>query len=201
MIAAVGPPRIIYATFATTRRSGGVHVMSEHVRLLRSIGHQAWLWVPGPDGPPEWFDATVPTMVGPTLELGANDLLVLPEVPVVPGQDAAPGRSLGDFNQNHFYTYAAGPASAWDSYPDWQRQPMVWTVSDESRDVLSAVHPVPRRPGDPQPGGGGPVPASTEPGPQRRLVLAQATPGSQPLAYSAISRRPNGRSCAARHHR
>jgi glycosyltransferase involved in cell wall biosynthesis len=134
-------PRIIYATFATTRRSGGVYVMSEHVRLLRSVGRDAYLWLPGPDAAPAWFDAAVPTLIGPTLELGADDLLVLPEVPVVPGVDPAPGARAVIFNQNHFYTYAAGPASDWKSYPDWRRAPAMWTVSEESREVLGALHP------------------------------------------------------------
>jgi glycosyltransferase involved in cell wall biosynthesis len=115
--------------------------MSEHVRLLRSVGQSAYLWVPGPDGPPAWFDDTVPTLVGPTLDIDTDDLLVLPEVPVLPGIEPAPGARTVIFNQNHFYTYAAGPASAWTCYPNWVRPPAVWTVSQESRDVLSSVHP------------------------------------------------------------
>ena len=62
----VRPARIVYATFATARRSGGVHVMSEHVRLLREAGHDARLWLPGPANAPSWFDPAVPTLVGPT---------------------------------------------------------------------------------------------------------------------------------------
>jgi hypothetical protein len=141
MSARSGTPRIVYATFATARRSGGVHVMSEHVRLLRSVGQPAWLWIPGPGEPPAWFDETVPTLVGPTLDVGPDDLLVLPEVPLVPGVAPAPGARTVIFNQNHFYTYAASPASAWTSYPDWSPAPSLWTVSDESRDVLRALHP------------------------------------------------------------
>jgi hypothetical protein len=83
----------------------------------------------------------VPTLVGPTLDVGADDVVVLPEVPLVPGVDPAPGVRTVIFNQNHFYTYAAAPASAWTSYPDWSRAPSVWTVSVESADVLRALHP------------------------------------------------------------
>ena len=115
--------------------------MSEHVRLLRSAGRSAWLWVPGPGEPPAWFDPTVPVLVGPTLDLEEDDLLVLPEVPVVPGFDPAPGARTVIFNQNHFYSYAAGAPSAWKAYPDWSRAPSVWTVSRESQDVLRALHP------------------------------------------------------------
>jgi hypothetical protein len=43
MTARSGTSRIIYATYPTSRRSGGVAVMSEHVRLLRSHGRSAWL--------------------------------------------------------------------------------------------------------------------------------------------------------------
>jgi hypothetical protein len=141
MPARAGPPRVIYATFPTSRRSGGVYVMSEHVRLLSSAGRSAWLWLPGPDGAPAWFDETVPTLVGATLEIEADDLLVVPEVPMLPGVDPAPGARVVVFNQNHFYTYAAGPPSAWTAYPDWARPPAVWTVSEESRTVLTALHP------------------------------------------------------------
>ena len=115
--------------------------MSEHVRLLQSIGRSAWLWLPGPAGAPAWFDETVPTLVGPTLDIGAGDVLVLPEVPVIPGIDPAPGARTVIFNQNHFYTFAAAPASDWIAYPDWSQPPTVWTVSDESANVLRAVHP------------------------------------------------------------
>ncbi|WP_375486875.1 glycosyltransferase [uncultured Jatrophihabitans sp.] len=136
----VGPARIVYATFATTRRSGGVHVMSEHVRLLREAGYDASLWVPGPGGPPSWFDAAVPTLVGPTQPLAADDVLVVPEVPVVPGQDPAPGGRTVIFNQNHFFTFAAA-STADGPFPDWSAEPAVWTVSRESRDVLRALSP------------------------------------------------------------
>lgn len=115
--------------------------MMEHVRLLRSAGRAAWLWVPGPDSPPTWFDPAVPVLVSPTLELEQDDLLVLPEVPVVPGFDPAPGARTVILNQNHFYTYAAGTPTDWAGYPGWSRPPSVWTVSRESQEVLRALHP------------------------------------------------------------
>ena len=140
MITASAAPRIVYATFATTRRSGGVHVMMQHLRLLREAGHAAALWLPGPLPAPAWFDDDVPLLVGPTLAIGGDDLLVLPEVPVRPGHDPAPGARKVIFNQNHFYTFAAGDPMGWD-YPGWTPAPDVWTVSGEGRDVLHAVHP------------------------------------------------------------
>lgn len=128
--------RILYAGFATPRHSGGVHVLTQHVQLLGASGYQAWLWLP--TARPAWVDATVPVLVGPTLEIGAADLLVLPEVPIVPGLDPAPGARKVIFNQNHFYTYAAAPGGGSD-YPGWSPAPAVWAVSTESRDVLASL--------------------------------------------------------------
>lgn len=141
MVGSAPPPRIVYAALPTTRRSGGVHVMMQHVQLLRSVGHEALLWLPGPGDRPAWFDATVPTVVAPTLDLGADDLLVLPEVPLPPGLDPAPGARVVIFNQNHFFTYAAAGDRPDRPYPGWSTDPAVWTVSTESHAVLQALHP------------------------------------------------------------
>jgi Glycosyl transferases group 1 len=132
--------RVIYAGFATLRHSGGVHVQTQHVRLLRDAGYQAWLWLPDPDDRPGWFGADVPVLAGATLDLEADDLLVLPEVPLIPGRDPAPGARKVIFNQNHFYTYATWDAPM-SGYPGWVPAPAVWSVSQESVAVLSALHP------------------------------------------------------------
>ncbi|HEY5820968.1 MAG TPA: glycosyltransferase [Propionibacteriaceae bacterium] len=110
--------------------------MTQHVQLLRAAGHQAWLWLP--TARPDWIDADLPVLVGPTLEIGAEDLLVLPEVPIVPGADPAPGARKVIFNQNHFYTYA-GASGSDQAFPGWSPEPAVWAVSAESRDVLAGV--------------------------------------------------------------
>lgn len=132
--------RIIYAGFATPRHSGGVHVMLQHVQLLVAAGYRACVWLPGPERP-AWFDPDVPVISGATAEIGAGDLLVLPEVPLVPGVDPAPGARKVIFNQNHFYTYAAATAAIDEPYPGWSPAPMVWAVSTESRSVLAALLP------------------------------------------------------------
>lgn len=131
--------RIVYAGFATRRRSGGVHVLTQHVQLLRAAGHEAWLWLPDPDDRTDWIDPAVPVLAGATTPIGSSDLLVLPETPTVPGLDPAPGARKVIFNQNHFYTFAAGAAGA--DFPGWSPPPAVWAVTAESRDVLAAVLP------------------------------------------------------------
>lgn len=133
------PGRIVYAGFATRHHSGGVHVMTQHVRLLRKRGHEAWLWLPDTDDRTDWIADDVPMVFGATTAIGADDLLVLPETPTVHGRDPAPGARKVIFNQNHFYTFAAGAPG--DDFPGWTPAPAIWVVSEESRDVLSAALP------------------------------------------------------------
>lgn len=136
------PGRVVYAGFATPRHSGGVHVMTEHVRMLRAAGHEAWLWLPVSGDAPAWMGTDLPVLTGATTDVGADDLLVLPEAPVVPGRDPAPGARKVVLNQNHFYTFAAGrPDPAGGAFPGWSPPPPVWAVSAESRDVLAAALP------------------------------------------------------------
>lgn len=131
--------RIVYAGFATLRHSGGVHVLTQHVQLLRAAGHNAWLWLPDPENRTDWIDADVPVLSGATTPIGADDLLVLPETPTIQGRDPAPGARKVIFNQNHFYTFAAGTPAA--DFPGWAPPPAVWAVTAESRDVLAGVLP------------------------------------------------------------
>ncbi|WP_165066434.1 glycosyltransferase [Marisediminicola senii] len=133
------PGRIVYAGFATRHHSGGVHVMTQHVRLLRDSGHEAWLWLPDRADRTDWIANDVPMVFGASTPIGANDLLVLPETPTVQGRDPAPGARKVIFNQNHFYTFAAGSPS--DDFPGWAPPPAIWAVTAESRDVLAAALP------------------------------------------------------------
>jgi glycosyltransferase involved in cell wall biosynthesis len=130
--------RVLYASFATQNLSGGVDVHLHHVAILRSAGMDAALWLPQP-GTPAWM-GDVPVVTGATLDVAEDDVLVLPEAPVVAGADPAPGARKIIFNQNHFYTYATwdGPL---DGYPGWSPSPAVWAVSEESADVLRALNP------------------------------------------------------------
>ncbi|WP_204911768.1 glycosyltransferase [Microlunatus spumicola] len=130
--------RVLYASFATKNLSGGVDVHLHHIALLRAAGIEASLWLPQP-GTPAWM-GDVPVVTGPTVEVGADDVVIFPEAPVVPGTDPAPGARKIIFNQNHFYTYATwdGPL---DGYPGWDPAPAVWAVSEESAQVLRALNP------------------------------------------------------------
>ncbi len=113
--------------------------MTQHVRMLRHAGEQAWLWLPDPDDRTDWIDADLPVLSGATTPIGSDDLLVLPETPIVHGHDPAPGARKVILNQNHFYTFAAGPPG--DHFPAWSPPPTVWTVTAESRDVVAGVLP------------------------------------------------------------
>ncbi len=131
--------RVIYAGFATLRHSGGVHVQTQHVQLLSAAGYNAWLWLPDPHNRTDWIDSDLPVLSGPTTPIGAADLLVLPETPTIDCRDPAPGARKVIFNQNHFYTFAAGRPGP--DFPGWSPPPAVWAVTPESRDVLAAVLP------------------------------------------------------------
>lgn len=132
------PGRVLYASFATRNLSGGVDVHLHHIAMLRAAGIEASLWLPEP-GTPAWM-GEVPVVTGATLEVGADDVVVFPEAPIVVGVDPAPGARKIIFDQNHFYTYATwtGPL---DDYPGWSPAPAVWAVSEESAQVLRALNP------------------------------------------------------------
>ncbi len=76
---------------------------------------------------------------GDQLELTEDDLLVVPELYLLPGVDPAPGVRKVIFNQNHFLTFWSWRDST--GYPGWDPAPEVWAVSRESQDVLARVHP------------------------------------------------------------
>jgi glycosyltransferase involved in cell wall biosynthesis len=76
---------------------------------------------------------------GDRLELTEDDLLVVPELYLLPGVDPAPGVRKVIFNQNHFLTFWSWRDSA--AYPGWDPAPEVWAVSRESHDVLGRLHP------------------------------------------------------------
>ncbi|WP_188676195.1 glycosyltransferase [Subtercola lobariae] len=113
--------------------------MTQHVQLLRQSGHEAWLWLPDEDDRTDWIADDVPMLFGATTPIGADDLLVLPETPTIQGRDPALGARKVIFNQNHFYTFAAGESDA--NFPGWLPAPAIWAVTAESRNVLAAALP------------------------------------------------------------
>ncbi|NUR94003.1 MAG: glycosyltransferase [Kribbellaceae bacterium] len=109
------------------------------MELLRAAGIDAALWFRKPGYRPPWFSTTAPVVGGDQLEFGVDDLLVVPELYLLPGVDPAPGVRKVIFNQNHFLTYWSWRDT--DDYPGWDPAPEVWAVSRESRDVLGRLHP------------------------------------------------------------
>lgn len=132
-------PRVVYAVKEPESPGGGIRVQAKHVELLRAAGIDAALWFRKPGYRPPWFSTTAPVVGGDQLEFGADDLLVVPELYLLPGVDPAPGVRKVIFNQNHFLTYWSWRDT--DDYPGWDPAPEVWAVSRESRDVLGRLHP------------------------------------------------------------
>jgi glycosyltransferase involved in cell wall biosynthesis len=130
---------VIYAVKEPESPGGGIRVQARHVELLREAGIDAALWFRDAGYRPPWFGTTAPVVGGDHLELTADDLLVVPELYLLPGVDPAPGVRKVIFNQNHFLTFWSWRDSS--GYPGWDPAPEVWAVSRESTDVLARLHP------------------------------------------------------------
>jgi glycosyltransferase involved in cell wall biosynthesis len=162
------------------------------VELLRAAGIDAALWFRTPGYRLPWFATTAPILGGDQLELGADDLLVVPELYLLPGVDPAPGVRKVIFNQNHFLTYWSWRDTG--DYPGWDPAPEVWAVSRESQEVLGRLHPdLPVRLI--------PNPVDTElfrPGPARSRAIAWM-PRRRPLEAAVLERllRNDSRSAGA----
>ncbi|MFB6566123.1 MULTISPECIES: hypothetical protein [Streptomyces] len=132
--------RVIYADFEYPIPLGGARILSAHVKLLAEAGVDAYRWSPTPGFRYAWFDDSgVPTLSGMEIDLTADDLLVVPEISVLPGHDPAPGARKVVFNQGHFLTFLTSGAEG--RYPGFTPDPGIWTISRESVDVLSRAHP------------------------------------------------------------
>jgi glycosyltransferase involved in cell wall biosynthesis len=130
---------VIYAVKEPDSPGGGIRVQARHVELLRTAGVDAALWFRTPGYRLPWFDTSATVLGGDQLELTEDDLLVVPELYLLPGVDPAPGVRKVIFNQNHFLTFWSWRDST--GYPGWDPAPEVWAVSHESRDVLVRLHP------------------------------------------------------------
>ncbi|MFI1018816.1 hypothetical protein [Streptomyces sp. NPDC020965] len=113
--------------------------MTEHVALLVAAGVDAYRWSPTPGFRYTWFDDTVPTLSGTEIDLDADDLVVLPELTILPGVDPAPGGRKVIFVQGHFMTFLTCPDV--HPYPGWDHQPALWTISRDGVEVLSRAIP------------------------------------------------------------
>jgi Glycosyl transferases group 1 len=131
--------RVIYIGAEVDIPVGGVRLATDHVALLVEAGVEAYRWTPTPGYRYSWFPDTVPTLSGWELDLTADDMLVLPELAVLPGRDPAPGARKVILNQAHFLTFVTCPDL--DPYPGWAPDPSLWTISHESVAVLRRVLP------------------------------------------------------------
>ncbi len=130
--------RVFYVFRDETGISGGLRVTYRHVETLINNGYDAYVWLPKEDSNKpgqKWFNSPVRPIFEDKLELDNTDLMVVPQVfaqlaPV----DPAPGCHKVIFNQGHFMTFLFG-----FDYPQWEPEPWMWVVSEESRSVMCHV--------------------------------------------------------------
>lgn len=130
--------QIVYLTPDFAEPSGGVRAMYRHVETAVAAGMDAKVWHYADGFRCGWFDSAAPVVSGAKLDLAERDLLVVPEVFVLPGFDPAPGCRKVIYNQNYFYTFDNW---AGNDYPEWTPQPAVWASSETGVAVLRRLHP------------------------------------------------------------
>ena len=130
--------QVVYLAPDFAEPSGGVRAMYRHVETAVAAGIDAKIWHHADGFRCDWFDSDAPVVTGAKLELAEDDLLVVPEVFVLPGFDPAPGCRKVIYNQNHFYTFDHWSG---DDYPEWTPEPAVWASSETSVEVLRKLHP------------------------------------------------------------
>ena len=131
--------RVVYAAFEIPFPLGGIRVLSQQVSLLRAAGVEAYRWTPTSGFRYTWFDDDVPTLSGMNLELAADDVLVLPEISVVPDRDPAPGAHKVIYSQNQYLHFLTCPDL--DPYPGWSTPPALWAVSRAAVEMLGHALP------------------------------------------------------------
>lgn len=130
--------QVVYVVPDVAEPSGGVHAIYRHAELAERTGVDAKVWHLAEGYRCWWFSSDAKVISGETLELGPDDVLVVPEVLVMDGFDPAPGVRKVIYNQNHYYTFDnfSGP-----DYPAWKPAPQVWAGSVMTTNVLKALHP------------------------------------------------------------
>jgi hypothetical protein len=131
--------RVIYIGAESNIPVGGIRLATDHVATLVEAGVDAYRWTPTPGFRYTWFEDTVPTLSGWQLDLTEDDMLVLPELAVLPDRDPAPGARKVVLNQAHFLTFVTCPDM--ENYPGWTPMPSLWTISQESARVLARAVP------------------------------------------------------------
>lgn len=131
--------RVIYAGFEYQQPMGGFRMLSAHVSMLVEAGVEAYRWSPTPGFRYKWFDDDVPTLSGVELDLRADDMLVLPEIVVMPEHDPAPGGRKVIFSQTPHRHFVSCPDV--ERYPGWSTDPVIWTVSEAGVRLLRRAIP------------------------------------------------------------
>lgn len=130
--------QVVYVVPDVTEPSGGVHAIYRHAELAERTGVDAKVWHFAEGYRCWWFSSSAKVISGETLELGPDDVLVVPEVLVLDGFDPAPGVRKVIYNQNHYYTYDNFSGT---DYPAWKPAPHVWAGSLMTTNVLKALLP------------------------------------------------------------
>lgn len=130
--------QVVYVVPDVTEPSGGVRAIYRHAELAERIGVDAKVWHFAEDFRAWWFSSSAKVISGETVELGPDDVLVVPEVLVLDGFDPAPGVRKVIYNQNHYYTYDNFSGA---DYPAWKPAPQVWAGSVMTTNVLKALLP------------------------------------------------------------
>lgn len=131
--------RVIYTGYEYQYPVGGNRLLTEHVALLNAAGVESYRWSPTPGFRYTWFEDTVPTLSGAEIDVDADDIVVVPELTVLPGRDPAPGGRKVIIVQGHFMTFLTCPDL--DPYPGWSNDPALWTISRNGVEVLSRAIP------------------------------------------------------------
>ena len=144
VLPASGRPCVYYLAPHQTRPSGGVRVMYRHVDLLNDLGWRAAILHARDGFRCTWFENQTPVVGPQTLQLHADDVLVIPEW-YGPGLIDAPAsvRKLV-FNQGAYITFDMvdlASTSAGAPYADVENLVGIMTVSEDSEELLRLGFP------------------------------------------------------------
>jgi glycosyltransferase involved in cell wall biosynthesis len=133
-----GPPTIYYLTPDNPEPSGGIRVAYRHVDILNDAGMDAVVVHHREGFTSSWFEHSTPIVGAPSVRLGPEDVLVVPEYygPYLDRLPRGPRRVI--FNQNAYLTFARVPAGEPLAYDGVVA---AMTVSPDSAEYLRFAFP------------------------------------------------------------